>query len=135
MLFDDGIDLAGLVSGAYVGQNTIEGEGFSAFSLFALSFDPATQPSDLGFNTFVGNNIAHVNAGVADVFLDAPSHDTVFKGMSGSVIDLGVNNRVTGFTKGGSSGSGDQVSAAVHQRNDAMRDAAEDTTSRDRVSR
>ena len=133
-VFDDGIDLAGLVSGAYVGQNKIEGEGFSAFGLYDLSFDPARQPSDLGFNTFVGNNISHVNAGFADVFLDVSTHDTVFKGMSGSVIDLGVNNRVTGVTKGGSSGSGQQVSAAVHLRNASVRSAAEATALRTTVS-
>jgi hypothetical protein len=133
-VFDDGIDLGGLVSGAYVGQNKIEGEGWSAFSLFDASFDPAGPPTDQGFNTYVGNNIAGVHAQVADVFLDATTHDTVFKGFSGSVIDLGTNNRVTGFTKGGSSGSGQQVSAAVHLRNASVRSAAEATVLRTTVS-
>lgn len=116
-LYDDGIDLAGLVSGAYIGQNTIEGSGFSAFNLFAASFDPETQPSDLGSNTLVGNEISRVAAEAADVVLDVPTHDTVLKGLSGSVLDLGTNNRITGFTKSRQSGSGPQVSDAVRLRN------------------
>jgi hypothetical protein len=120
-LFDDGIDLAGLVSGAYIGQNTIEGSGFSAFSLFGLF----SSPSDLGFNTLVGNNIAGVDAQVADVLLDVPTHDTVLTGSSGTVLDFGTNNRITGFTKGSQSGSGLQVSEAVRLRNLAEQNAAD----------
>lgn len=115
-LFNDGIDLAGLVSGTYVGQNKVEGPGFSAFSLFAASFDPA-DPSDVGFNTYVGNNIADVSADVADVVLFDATHDTVLKGMGGSVIDLGTNNHIAGFTKGIDSMTGLQVSKAIHLRN------------------
>jgi hypothetical protein len=118
-LFNDGIDLAGLVSGTYVGQNKVEGPGFSAFSLFDASFDPA-DPSDLGFNTYVGNNIADVSADVADVVLFDATHDTVLKGMSGSVIDLGTNNHIAGFTKGVHPMTGLQVSKAIHLRNRAL---------------
>ncbi len=122
LVFNDGIDLGGLVSGGYVGQNRIEGPGFSAFSLFDASFDPA-QPSDLAFNTYVGNNVAGVRAWFADVFLDDATHDTVLKGLSGSVIDLGTNNRITGFTKTGLPGTGLQVSKAIHSRKRALRGA------------
>jgi hypothetical protein len=118
-LFNDGIDLAGLVSGTYVGLNKVEGPGFSAFSLFDASFDPA-DPSDLGFNTYVGNNIADVSADVADVVLFDATHDTVLKGMSGSVIDLGTNNHIAGFTKGVGPMTGLQVSKAIHLRNRAL---------------
>jgi hypothetical protein len=131
-LFNDGIDLAGLVSSAYVGQNQIEGPGFSAFSLFALSFDPATQPSDLGFNTFVGNNIARVKAQVADVFLDVPTHDNVLVGSSGTVLDLGTRNSITGFTSGGQPGTGLQVSEAVRLRNLAAYEAVDASLTRRR---
>ena len=123
-LFDDGIDLGGLVSGAYVGQNKIEGSGSSAFGLFDVAFDH-TQPTDLGFNTFVGNDIADLQSQLADIYLDHTSHDTVLKGKSGTVIDLGVNNRITGFTKGSGPGSGEQVSAATHRRNLAKQAAHE----------
>ena len=118
-LFNDTIDLAGLVSDTYVGQNRVEGPGFSAFSLFDASFDPA-QPSDLGSNTYVGNNIAHVRAEFADVVLDDATHDTVLKGMSGSVVDLGANNHIAGFTRDGHPKTGLQVSKAIHLRNRAI---------------
>lgn len=120
LLFNDGIDLGGLVSGAYVGQNIIEGPGFSAFSLFAASFDPS-QPSNLGFNTYVGNNIGGTQSQVADVFLDTPSHDNVLKGTSGTVLDLGTNNRITGFTKVAEPATGQQVSEAIRLRNRAIK--------------
>jgi hypothetical protein len=80
-------------------------------------------PSDLGFNTFVGNNIARVHAQVADVFLDHGSHDTVLKGDSGTVIDLGTNNRIAGFTKGGQRETGQPVSEDTHLRSAAINDA------------
>ena len=114
--FNDGIDLAGQVSNASITNNKIEGLGYSAFSLYALSFDPS-DPSDLGHNTYVGNNISHVTATVADITLDTVAHDTVFRGFSGSVMDLGTNNAVTGFSH--VSGTGAQVSAAVQARDAA----------------
>jgi hypothetical protein len=120
-VYTDGIDLAGLVSKAYIGQNIVEGTGFSAFSLYALAFDPS-DPSDLGFNTLVGNDIANMHAWFADVVLDVPTHDTVLKGLSGRVLDLGTNNHVTGFSS--QRGTGQQVSDAVSARNQANRDAA-----------
>ena len=52
-------------------------------------------PSDLGFNTFAGNNIAALQAQFAEVFLDVATHDTGFRGECRSVIDLGTNNEVT----------------------------------------
>lgn len=92
-LFDDGIDLAGQVSHASVRQNQIEGAGFSAFSVYDVA--PDGGPSDLGFNTFAGNNIAALQAQFAEVFLDVATHDTGFRGECRSVIDLGTNNEVT----------------------------------------
>ena len=121
-LFNDGIDLGGLVTAAYVGQNHVDGPGFSAFSLFAAAFDPS-QPSDLGFNTYVGNNIAGAQAQFADMFLDTPTHDNMVKGMSRTVLDLGTNNQITGFTMSGQPGGGRLVSGATHLRNRAIRAA------------
>jgi hypothetical protein len=120
--FSQGISLVGRVSGAYVGQNTIEGDGVVALAAGGLLID---EPSDLGFNTFVGNNIAGFRAGLADVFLDVPSHDTVLVGSSGSVIDLGTNNRITGFTDVATGSTGAQVSEAVRLRNTAAEAARE----------
>ena len=118
-LFNDGIDLGGLVSNSFVGQNRIEGPGFTAFGLYDVSFDPS-QLSDLGSNTYVGNNIAGVRAEFVDVFLDDATHNTVLKGMSGSVLDLGSNNQLSGFSKGGNSKTGLQVARAIHLRNQAL---------------
>lgn len=117
-LFADGIDLVGSVSHAYIGQNSVEGMAFSALGLYNMS-----GASDLGFNTLVGNEIANCNSTVADVFLDSTTHDTVLKGKSGSVIDLGINNHITGFGNVAHSASGQQVSEAAHRRMEAAQNA------------
>jgi hypothetical protein len=116
-VFADGIDLVGVVQDAYVGHNAVTGTGFSALGLY----DVAPDDSDLGFNTYVGNQIAAFDALVADVVLDTAAHDTVFKGFSGSVLDLGSNNHVTGAGNQGGASTGLQVREAARQRNDAMR--------------
>ena len=118
-VFADGIDLVGVVSGAYVGQNSIEGGAFSAIGLYDVTPDD----SDLGFNTFVGNQIATFNPIVANVFLDTAAHDTVFDGFSGTVVDLGSNNHVTGVSSDGGAATGLLVSEATRRRNEMMQDA------------
>ena len=117
-IFADGIDLVGTVSGAYVGQNAVEGISYSALGLYNVS----REGSDLGFNTYVGNQIAAFNALVADVYLDTATHDTVLKGDRGTVLDFGLNNQITGFARG-QNGTGQQVSAATSLRNEAMHEA------------
>ena len=114
-VFADGIDLVGTVSNAYVGQNAVRGSGFSALGLYDVN-----DGSDLGFNTYVGNQIATFDPTVADVFLDTAAHDTVFKGFSGQVIDLGSNNHITGAGAQGHAATGQQVRDATRRRNDAM---------------
>lgn len=116
--YDDGIDLLGEVTHAYVGQNKIEGTGESALGLYDEY--PGGGTSDLGYNTYVGNDIAQTNSQLADVFLDAGSHDNVLKGFSGTVLDLGTNNEIGGFTKRFASSTELQVSEAVHLRNAAL---------------
>ena len=110
-VFGDGIDLIGVVSGAYVGQNGIEGGAFSALGLYNVG----RSGSDLGGNTYVGNQIARFVANTADVYLDTAAHDTVLKGFSGSVIDLGSNNDITGFSQG--QAATDQIRQATQLRN------------------
>jgi Right handed beta helix region len=85
-----GISLYGRVTDAYVGENTIEGDG--AFALQAFGFGPANPTSA---NRFQGNNISHFTASVADVFFGPNTQDNVLLGDCSSVIDLGVNNFVT----------------------------------------
>jgi hypothetical protein len=119
VVFDDGIDLGGLVSYAKIAKNKIEGTGSDAFAVFDASFDPVNQPSDLGFNAFVDNNIEHLDTVLADVFLDTASHDTTFKGKCRTLIDLGTNNKVTCSAHGGRGTSYLQARAATMARDQA----------------
>lgn len=114
-LFNDGIDLFGQASGAAVRENKIDGPGYNALGLYDLSLDPE-HPSDLGFNRFVGNNIAHFHAAFADVFLDVSSHDNLVKGRSGTAIDLGTNNHLVGFTRITAEGSAVSLAAQARSR-------------------
>lgn len=120
-VFADGIDLVGTVSDAYVGENTVEGTGYSALGLYNVTPDG----SELSFNTYVGNQIASFDPMVAHVFLDTTSHDNVFKGLSGIVIDLGTHNHVNGVSTNGQASTGQLVREATRRRNEAMQATAD----------
>jgi hypothetical protein len=115
-----GIGLGGVVFGTYIGQNNIDGTA----DCCAVLLSPFTDQDELGSNTIVGNNVARIRSGFADIYLDLLVHDTVVKGGGGSVIDLGTNNRISGFTKGGQPGTGQQLSDALRLRNRAAQLAA-----------
>ena len=112
-VFADGIDLVGTVSQAYVGQNAIEGRSFSALGAYNVN-----DSSDLAFNAYIGNQIATFEPTVAHIVLDSGAHDNVVTGFSGSVLDFGVNNHVTGFNANGV-GVGALISEAKRRRNEA----------------
>lgn len=97
------IALYGSVSGTYVGQNRIDGSGTLAIQV-ALLFSAADLAES---NTFVGNNIAQYESAAVDVFLDTTSRSTVITGNSGTVLDHGEGNQVTGhaISAGGSIGA------------------------------
>ena len=57
------------------------------------------------------------------MFPDSAAHDTVFKGFSGTVVDMGANNLITGGAGQGQAGTGQRVRDASRLRNDAMHDA------------
>ena len=108
-VFFGGISVFDQVSNAYVGQNSVEGAGAYALGIEFLGF---AAPVDR-FNSFVGNNIVSFRSTLADVFLDATAEKTVLVGNSGTVIDLGSNNRITGFTQlGPGSALGQQIREA-----------------------
>lgn len=88
-----GVSLYDQVANNLVRANKIAGDG--AFALQAAAFIPGSLADS---NSFVGNNIFHFNSNTADVFLDVNSANTIFKGQSGTVIDLGAGNWVSGFT-------------------------------------
>lgn len=89
-----GIGLWGEVVGARVRNNRLRGD--AQYSMLLGLYKPAEQ--SVG-NEFVGNNIATFDASVADVFFDANTVNNVLKGHSGTVIDLGNGNVITGARK------------------------------------
>jgi hypothetical protein len=116
-----GIALVGQVLNASVTQNRIDGSGLAALATSAVGLATG---DDLASPTFVGNNTAGFSASFADVFLDIPPHDAVLVGVSGKVVDLGTNDRITGFTAiGDQQNIGRQISQAVANRNQAIQQA------------
>ena len=85
--FYGAITLYGEVSHGNVSANEIDGDGAFAFDIVAFAPGQIAES-----NTFQGNNISHFEAGIADVFLDVHSRNTVVNGLVRSVIDLGVDN-------------------------------------------
>jgi hypothetical protein len=88
-----GIGMWGEVWNSHIRNNRLRGDATYAMLLGAGFFDP-TEPSMS--NLFVGNNIATFDSSVADVFFDTNTVNNVLKGHSGTVIDLGTDNRITG---------------------------------------
>lgn len=115
----DAVELIGIVSDAYIGQNRISGRvGDTGFWMSGFFADP---DSELSGNVVAGNNIGRLQVDRATAFLDEFTHDNAFIGQTGSIIDFGTDNRYTGMTL--RSGPGSQVKNAVAQRNAALRDA------------
>jgi len=81
----------GSVSHGRVSNNRIDGDAAFAFDIVAITPDDVAES-----NTFKGNNISHFEAGIADVLLDVHTRNTVVHGRVRSVIDLGVDNLVSG---------------------------------------
>jgi len=92
------IALYGAVSNCVVRNNNIRGTG-----AYAMQIGAAFLGGPAANNRLIGNNISQFDAVVpsydwgdmADVFLDVHSQDTVVSGLVGSVIDLGVDNRIS----------------------------------------
>jgi hypothetical protein len=81
----------GNVSHGRVSNNRIDGDAGFAFDMVAVA------PDDLAeSNSFHGNNISQFEAGIADIFLDVHTRNTVVNGRVRGVLDLGVDNRVSG---------------------------------------
>jgi hypothetical protein len=90
----EGMFFGGNISTARVANNRIDGSG--AFSIDIFAFEPGQLAES---NTFVGNNATQFEASIADVFLDVITQDTVVVGESGTVVDLGTGNQITGMSK------------------------------------
>ena len=89
-----GISLYDQASNNLVRANKISGDGS-----YALQVGTFVPPGIAEGNSFIGNNLSHFVAAIAEVFLDINSHGTIVKGNSGTAIDLGTSDAI-----GGSSG-------------------------------
>ena len=102
-----GISLYEDISNTYVGQNRVEGAGAYALDVVFFGLGKSINQS----NTFKGNNISTFQSTIADVFLD----------FSGTVIDLDVDNPITGFSNSGADrASGDQISEAKKRKRELL---------------
>lgn len=90
-----GIELVDGVSGAYVGQNRIDGQNAYAIGVWTMEFPEVPMAN----NVFQGNNVSRFTANFAEYFLYFWTQNTVVLGNSGTVLDLGTGNRVTGLTR------------------------------------
>lgn len=100
----------GAVSGALVRQNLVDGEALFAIRLNDSPIAPGI-PAD--GNVFAGNEISRFRSYVADVILDRNTRDNAIAGYSGRVIDLGLANRITGFSPVSGGAFGQQVKDAL----------------------
>jgi hypothetical protein len=105
-------------------HNAIAGQGCNAIRIGG-TLDNQERFGNVG----VANNVTQFQAfsagynKCADVWLEPASHDNTMVGNSGSVIDDGTNNKITGFGPV-SGGVGDVVSEAEHDANEASLDLA-----------
>ena len=90
------IGFYGLVSDSRALHNQVRGDSQFALTLGQGYFDPSDQAVR---NLFVGNNIATFDASIADVLFDEHTIGNDLMGHSGTVIDLGTDNRITGYTE------------------------------------
>lgn len=103
-----GITFFDNVSRALLSGNEIRGSG--AYAIDVIGFPEVPNRG----NVIAGNHVASFDAVVADVFLDDSTVDTLVAGCHGTVVDLGLNNRVIGCAV-------PQASAAALRRLEARR--------------
>ena len=117
---DTGDVLPAGCSGANVVRNTVEGSGLYGLLIGSIE---GTSPLYTRGNTFVANKISRFHATsegtsspdftAADVYLESDTIDNVLVGFSGTVIDNGVGNKITGQPRTIKGGVGPEVSDAV----------------------
>lgn len=77
-------------------NNLVRANKISGYGAYALQVGTFVPPGIAEGNSFIGNNISHFVAAVAEVFLDINSHGTIVKGNSGTAIDLGTGDAIGG---------------------------------------
>lgn len=73
-------------------QNKVKGRMFGAIGVCPVGYTAE-------HNTFIGNNIARAETVMADVVLLEGANYNALVGHSGTVVDFGIGNIITGFTK------------------------------------
>jgi len=96
-----GIAFLAEVSQAFVAQNRMYGVGYAALYTAACRCEPA---SALDSNMFFANETGALRSGFVDVFFDAATRHATLVGRSGTVIDLGTDDVITGFSAVGANG-------------------------------
>jgi hypothetical protein len=114
-----GITIYGQIDPSLIATNRVRGNG--AYAIFFSSYFGNEQTSSIVFR---GNDIAEFRSTVADVFFDAITRDNVLTGQSGTVVDLGVNNRITGFSLTGPA-IGPEMEAAQTRKRELLKTFAE----------
>jgi len=99
-----GLTIYGQVDPSLVANNRLHGDG--AFALLVTTF---LGSEDGRGHVFQGNNLTGFASSVADVFFDANTRENVLVGNPGTVLDLGINNQITGF-----SNAGPNIGAEIH---------------------
>jgi hypothetical protein len=85
------ITLFDTVGFSTISRNTLRGTAEWGFGLIPSG----VRGTEAVGNTFIGNDISQLTAGTAHVYFFDHAHDNVFRGPSGTVIDLGDNNVFT----------------------------------------
>ena len=96
-----GVAFIGEVSEAFVAQNKMSGVGYAALFTLGCACEPA---SVFDSDTFFANETGALRSGFADVFFDVPTRHATLVGRSGTVVDLGTDDVITGFSAVGASG-------------------------------
>lgn len=98
------------VYNATVVENKIDGSAM--WGLYVGGVDQFL-PGNTDFNTFIANQLSRLHASIAQVYFDYDTHSNTLVGFSGSVIDLGMGNRITGKPHSVSGGVGPKVSEVM----------------------
>jgi len=108
----------GNVKSTFWSHNKVKGTMGWAIGIISMDLDCTAQD-----NVFLGNNIVQAKTLVSDVFFDYGAHNNSLAGFSGTVVDLGTGNIITGFThKHLGPELGQQIKDALARKREAMKE-------------
>ena len=110
-----GLTIYGQIDPSLFARNRVRGDG--AFAILFTSFLGNEQASGV---VFQANNLSGFQSTVTDVIFDVVARNTVLAGDSGTVVDLGVDNRITGMTRMGAA-IGPELEAALTRKRELLR--------------